>query len=243
MLLRLVVATWNLWGLNAPGVYTRARSTRLVEAPRIAPRRRARGRAVRRDRRAGNGRLGDGTTQARRLASRRRLTLAEDDHETGLAVLSRAAIRTARRLDLASELYGYPSPLAVTTVSAEVEITVFCIHLPLAGSGDREAILAELMERLGDLPSPLLVCGDLNLEPADPFFAILPDAGFLDASRAVAATMPNPGPTVRLDYVLVREEEGADVDVVSARALDDQPDGGGFLPSDHLGVVVELALR
>jgi hypothetical protein len=55
--------------------------------------------------------------------------------------------------------------------------------------------------------------------------------------------MPNPGPTVRLDYVLVREEEGADVDVVSARALGDQTDAAGFLPGDHLGVVVELALR
>jgi endonuclease/exonuclease/phosphatase family metal-dependent hydrolase len=62
-------------------------------------------------------------------------------------------------------------------------------------------------------------------------------------SQAVAATMPNPGPTVRVDYVLVREEEGAKVDVVSARAFGDQPDGAGFLPSDHLGVVVELALR
>jgi endonuclease/exonuclease/phosphatase family metal-dependent hydrolase len=187
--------------------------------------------------------LGDGSTLAGRLAASLRLALAEAVRAEGLGVLSRGTIRAVRSLELRCELYGYPSPLAVTTDLDDIEITVVCVHLPLASSGDREPILRELVERLEGVAAPVFICGDLNLEPDDPLLEGLRAAGFVDATRDLAATMPNPEPQVRLDYVLVRAGRVAEVDVVATAVLGDRPDAAGFLPSDHLGAVVELELR
>ena len=52
--------------------------------------------------------------------------------------------------------------------------------------------------------------------------------------------MPNPQPVLRLDYVLARSEPPGGMSAVSAGVLGIEGDAGGFLPSDHAGVVVEV---
>jgi endonuclease/exonuclease/phosphatase family metal-dependent hydrolase len=258
MSFRLVIATWNLWGLAAPGTYTRDRKIVRGALPGSPASRELDPLVAWQHRRQllaaelaafccdlvvvqENGRLVDGTTQAQQLAAELRLELAEDAHERGLAALSGGAFRAAHPLELDTELYGYPSPFAVTAELGAGEVTVVAVHLPLERVGDREPIIRSLIVRLSHDRAPLLVCGDLNLQPDHPLLELLFDAGFVDASRAIRATMPNPDPQVRPDYVLVRADALAAI--LSAATLGGRSDADGFLPSDHLGIAVELELR
>jgi endonuclease/exonuclease/phosphatase family metal-dependent hydrolase len=258
MSFRLVVATWNLWGLAAPGTYTRDRKIIRGALPGSPASRELDPLVTWQHRRQllvaelaalgcdlvvlqENGRLVAGTTQAQQLASELGLELAEDAHERGLAALSGGAVRAARPLELDTDLHGYPPPYAVTAKLRGRDVTVVAVHLPLERFGDREPIIRSLIVRLSDDRAPLLVCGDLNLQPDHPSLELLLDAGYVDASRAIRATMPNPDPEVRPDYVLVRADSLAAI--LSAATLGSGSDADGFLPSDHLGIAVELELR
>ncbi len=252
---RWVLATWNLWGGNAPGVYTRERgiargalpgsrashendSNRTwrrrvpllaAELGRIAPDVVALQESTR---------LRDGATCAADLAERLGMHLVEDGHPRGLALLSRWPVRAARGLRLSAETFGYPTPLLAELDVSGRPLTCDVLHLPLARSGDRGPLVRELAASLDSLRAPLVVFGDLNAPPGDPVIDALLATGLRDVSALAGQTVPNPGPVVRLDYVLLR----ADAIVRSAATLGHCADELGYLPSDHLGVVVELEL-
>lgn len=253
---RFVVVSWNLWGDGAPGTYTRDRriargglpgspasreldpaatwSKRLpLLVDELAP---LHADAIALQENAD----GDAGSYAAELGSRLGLHVCEDDLAGGLALISHWPIRTTRTLELAADTFGYPAPLAVELAVRMVTVTCVVVHLPLARCGDRAALGAELAQAVSGIQPPLLVCGDLNAEPDDPLVATLLTGGLVDATAAAGATMPNPGPQVRLDYVLVRSR-GTN-SVTSATTLGARADELGFLPSDHLGVAVELAL-
>lgn len=150
-------------------------------------------------------------------------------------------IRSVERLSLAGPLRGYPSPLRVELDPASGLPTCVVTHLPLARLGDRTPFVRELARSLATIEPPLVLCGDLNAEPDDALVQALVDIGLIDASAGLGPTVPNPEPRVRLDYVLVGNGT-RDVGVRSSTVLGEIADDEGFLPSDHLGVAVELEL-
>lgn len=120
------------------------------------------------------------------------------------------------------------------------------------------------LEALADLvvarPSDrlLLVMGDLNVSEEAPALRALRDrAGLVDAFRAANPEAPGltvwqrvdaPAPTVfrRVDYILVRPGPGGQGRVVGSRVVLDRPergeDGATLWPSDHYGVLADLAM-
>ncbi len=77
--------------------------------------------------------------------------------------------------------------------------------------------------------------------PGDHVVGSLLATGLKDISAMAGPTVPNPEPVLRLDYVLLKAE-ATEPRVRYAATLGQRADGLGYLPSDHLGVVVELNL-
>lgn len=252
---RLVVATWNVWGGNAPGTYTRDRgisrgaipaspAARELDAQRTWERRRPLIVRALRESNADVVALQESSREEGRpscaadIAKELGFGCVEDDHPRGLAVISRWPITGTTSHAVVSPTHGYPRPLDVELEHEAQRLRCVVLHLPLGRLSDRSFLFTELAHRLARLPRPLVVCGDLNAGPGDPLFARLLRAGLRDASADAGPTMPNPHPVVRLDYVLV----SAGVDIRSVRRLGERPDADGFLASDHLGVAVEVEL-
>lgn len=119
--------------------------------------------------------------------------------------------------------------------AAEVAgLTVANIHLPLAG---HEPLIDDLIAHVALMSGPIVVGGDFNLPPDHPLIQRLQDAGWIDATAAVGPTMPSHDPEVRLDYIFVVDEAMT----YTAERFGANSDADGFLPSDHLGVTIELA--
>jgi endonuclease/exonuclease/phosphatase (EEP) superfamily protein YafD len=97
-----------------------------------------------------------------------------------------------------------------------------------------------------------VLLGDLNATPDEPALDLLFAEGFRSATREVGVgdlpTFPSGlvaptiyrGPGVSIDYVLAR----GSVRIIDARLAFDQPSGEdpGLFPSDHRGLVANLAL-
>lgn len=112
-----------------------------------------------------------------------------------------------------------------------------------------EAARGESVERLlawapAEPGPPTLLAGDLNATPDLPSMARLRGAGWRDCWAEFGAARPGvsfplPAPFLRLDYVYLAP--GAPWRVAEMRLLGLQPDESGFYPSDHAGLVVDLA--
>ena len=119
-----------------------------------------------------------------------------------------------------------------------------------------EAVAALVRERHGDLPGVLM--GDLNaVESSAAIKGLLKEAGLVDVFRAKNPDAP--GHTVwqpvlvperrafrRVDYVLMAPGRIFPGAVVDSRVVIDAPgrlpDGGAIWPSDHYGVLADLAV-
>jgi endonuclease/exonuclease/phosphatase family metal-dependent hydrolase len=253
-----VVVSWNLCGCGVPGTYTRDRKIARGALPG-SPASRELDAAATWSKRLPllvdelapldadvialqeNANGDEADSCAAQLGARLGLHVCEDDLEGGLAFLSQWPIRSTRNLELAADTFGYPAPLVVELTVRTERVTCVVVHLPLARCGDRTAFVAELARAMRGVEPPLLVCGDLNAEPDDPLVEMLLASGLVDATAAAGPTMPNPEPQVRLDYVLVRSGR-ATTSVRPATTHGSRADDLGFLPSDHLGVAVELEL-
>ena len=113
------------------------------------------------------------------------------------------------------------------------EWTVISTHIqPHGGAGDGALEQAQVLADLvGGYPGPVVLGGDLNLEPGEPSWDALLAAGLTDAlaDGRPLPTSPSDAPVAQIDHVLVSPEvTGADVRTT-----------GGDL-SDHLAVVVTL---
>ncbi len=136
-------------------------------------------------------------------------------------------------------------------------VEVVSTHATRGASGCQLEALADLVvaRPSGRL---LLVMGDLNVsEEAPEFRALLDRARLVDAFRAanpdasgltVWQRVDAPAPTVfrRVDYILVRPGAGGQGGVVDSRVVLDRPergeDGAALWPSDHYGVLADLAM-
>ena len=118
------------------------------------------------------------------------------------------------------------------------------------------AVAALVLERRGDLPGVLM--GDLNaVESSEAMTALTLDAGFVDAFRArhpgaagatawQPVTAPERRAFRRVDYVLVVPGRAFPGAVMDSRVVVDAPsrlpDGTSLWPSDHYGVLADLAV-
>jgi len=117
-------------------------------------------------------------------------------------------------------------------------------HLPLDEESVRAPQALAVLDWLGDTARSLLV-GDLNAEPGSATLDVFRD-GFASALPAGSPTFPTALSTerfapVQLDHVLV----GRGLRVTSAEVVGDHPhpDDPHLAPSDHAGVLVDLAVE
>ena len=107
----------------------------------------------------------------------------------------------------------------------------------------------------GEMPAVLM--GDLNGVETAPWIAALSDADFVDAFRAANPTAPGAttwqridGPVStarrRIDYIFVLPGTATSSTVRESRVVLDRPgrraDGSPLWPSDHYGVLADIAV-
>lgn len=129
-----------------------------------------------------------------------------------------------------------------------------------AGPGQPTQV-QELLTAAGGSTLPVVIAGDLNLEPTSPEYAQLTAAGFLDLLQAqYGATaagntccqsddaLRNPAPTLtkRIDYVMVRPATGYALGPFDIEPFGDERadrTATGMWTSDHAGLLARLVLQ
>ncbi|MER7578850.1 RNA repair domain-containing protein [Kitasatospora sp. NPDC097691] len=181
--------------------------------------------------------------------------LGRDVDEHGLLLLSRLPVLEAGQHTLGP----HKAVTAITVRTAGEPLTIAAVHLSSDHSPDgaarREAELAELAEGLGGVEGELLLLGDFNdarSGTSGPAAALgLRDAWtqvhgpsddtptFDPTVNPLAAVSSLTGRPGRIDRVLHRSDSTR---VTAAGLLGDRPTADGLHPSDHYGVLVDLAL-
>lgn len=142
----------------------------------------------------------------------------------------------------AKEGYGCAHLLHAVVATPGADTHFVVAHWSPRSSEARIGAARAVMDYIASLPERgLVVVGDLNtVDRETPELTILSerDPPLVDAWGAIhpdlpGFTMPSHDPAVRLDFVfLSRDLVASDV-----RLVGDEPDGDGFYPSDHLGIV------
>jgi endonuclease/exonuclease/phosphatase family metal-dependent hydrolase len=133
-------------------------------------------------------------------------------------------------------------------------VTIANTHLHHAGAAMRMRQVTAILGFLESLPRTevTVLLGDLNALPDEPALELLFGAGFRSATREAGlgdpATFPSGliaptisrGPDEAIDYVLVRGR----ATIATARIAFNRPaaDDAGLYPSDHVGIVADLAI-
>lgn len=161
--------------------------------------------------------------------------------ESRLALLSKFEVQNVRELPIGCATVGYPNPLVADLITEEGVCTAVVVHLPLDRVTDQQPIVSRLVESLSTVGNPLILAGDFNFPPESPLAELVLSAGLVDASGLAGPTMPNPNPVVRLDYIFVAPAKKWKIN--RAWTFGEEADVDGFLPSDHLGVIVDTKFR
>ncbi|KPJ77834.1 MAG: hypothetical protein AMJ54_06610 [Deltaproteobacteria bacterium SG8_13] len=189
-----------------------------------------------------------GPGQARRLASALDMNYAFAWHETdnerprwwGVAILSKYPILKSKRIQITSENGNTKSALVCTTDIGDQPATFFSIHT--ARDRQDRSSFRGIMRAVEKIPNPVVLIGDLNMDPADRRLELLAPH-FIDSAVAVdtesAKKARNTGTFLgigRIDYVLVdyRYFEVRDAGIVSREHWD---------ASDHLAYYTRIALK
>jgi len=176
----------------------------------------------------------------------------------GIGLLSRRPLGPLARHDLAE---GRVLIHARIDFGSGLSVDLFNTHLDSRGDDQHRYAQAKDVALYMDEQAAAglsLLTGDLNDTPGSRAVQHLVDSGLEDAYRVkhgdradqTGATSPillrqepvEQHPSRRIDYVLYRTEGEVNVEVSSAAVAFDQPDATGLYPSDHLGVVVDLAV-
>jgi endonuclease/exonuclease/phosphatase family metal-dependent hydrolase len=179
------------------------------------------------------------------------------DFQEGLAVLSRLPIRAHAVHELPRPRFALENRIALRCriATAGGDVDVWSAHLTRAGGGHgrQTAALAQLVLR-ESRGVPAFVLGDFNAEAGAPALRVFDDAGFVDAVRLAPPDGPAltawqrvdaPAATVsrRVDFCWLAPERP--LSVIRSRVVLDRPaaapDGRPLWPSDHYGVLVEVA--
>jgi endonuclease/exonuclease/phosphatase family metal-dependent hydrolase len=179
------------------------------------------------------------------------------DFDEGPAILSRFPIKRSetRRLPVCGRPFDPRVLVYAELLTPHGRLPVFSTHT--SGLACHARGVAELVrERQGDLPA--VVMGDFNaVASSEAILALTAESGFVDVFRA--ARPSDPGFTVwqpvttperrvrrRVDYVFLVPAPRVPGVIVDSWVVVDQPgslpDGTPLWPSDHYGVLADLAL-
>jgi endonuclease/exonuclease/phosphatase family metal-dependent hydrolase len=185
--------------------------------------------------------------------------------KSGLAVLSGEGIGTFSRLPIVEHqvldlMWGRVVTLDRVALPEGPTTAFYNTHLHNEGGdevrGEQAAALVRFIEATsaGDL---VLLTGDMNATDDSRAIAAFLAAGLVDTFRAahgertpeLGATSPivlakepvAQSPRRRIDYVFARGSTAATVEVRSSTVAFDRPRADGLYPSDHLGVMTEIA--
>lgn len=176
------------------------------------------------------------------------------DSHSGLSVLSRGPVLAHERVALPGDVADGERIAQVVRIAwGGAPLAVVNLHLTHLDGADHlrcrqmEAILAAVAD-----DAAVLVGGDFNAGPASPPLALLHGVPGRVASDAWAAA-GGPRPTLTLpdtrtlgvrcvDHLVLLQSAGnAAFAITGARRVLDTPDpASGLLPSDHVGVLVEV---
>lgn len=178
--------------------------------------------------------------------------------EEGPAILSRWPIVETEVLDLprCARFYDPRVALRAAVETPRGRMQVFSTHLA-HDDGCQARRLGEIVRAHGG-PLPALVMGDFNAsESTETIQTLVRQTGFIDAYRAANPTAGGatvwqrpgaPDPTVsrRVDFIFVMPGSAVPARVRSSRVILSTPgrlaNGAALWPSDHYGVVADLAV-
>lgn len=147
----------------------------------------------------------------------------------GNALLARGALEDVEVLGLPRTGRSEPRvALLATAVAAGRSLSVAATHLSTARSESLEQLDAVLASLLGR-PPPLVLLGDLNLEPPDVRPRV--EAAGLVLADSAAPTYPAHAPRLRIDHVALAGAAARAVEVVPAGPV-----------SDHRAVMVDAVV-
>ena len=127
--------------------------------------------------------------------------------------------------------YEHRTLLRAVIEAGGQKITVFSTHFGLA-KVEQEAAVETALEAIGKEINPVILMGDLNMEPDHPILQPLFEALHDSAERKDdIKTFPSDDPTIKIDYILHSEEFRA----VSLSSMDTQN-------SDHRPLFAELEI-
>jgi len=179
----------------------------------------------------------------------RRATASHRRHaEFGQGVLAAPGwtIQAATAYDLPSAAPPQDSPriaLGVDLAGPWGALRVLNAHFSLDAAARLRSV-EQLLAQTADVPAPLLLAGDLNDVPDSAAITRLARAGWQDCWATIRPAEPEftfctPAPFIRLDYIF--QAPAGPLQPMAARRVGVTPDGAGFFPSDHAGVLVEFA--
>jgi len=157
--------------------------------------------------------------------------------EYGIAILSKFPIlkTDSLRLPMKEGLEGEPRVVAIITVEpTKGKPVVFAsTHLDLKPE-HRELQAKAIVEKLGNLKTPVILCGDFNAKPDSEVIAIL-DKNFKRSSIPNGFTIPVINPNREIDFVMYNPEKKFQVKkhIVINESY----------ASDHLPVFVEFSMK
>ncbi len=110
-------------------------------------------------------------------------------------------------------------------------VTVFSTHFGLTDA-EKQSAVETALEAVGRETNPVILMGDLNMEPIDPilaplFGALRDTAGWKDDIR----TFPSDKPDIKIDYIF----HSAGIETLSLRSMDTQN-------SDHRPLIAALEI-
>ena len=189
-----------------------------------------------------------GADQVRRLAQALDMYYAYAWHDTddsrprwwGVAILSKYPILKSRRVQIESESGNVKSALICTADINGQSVAIFSIHT--ARDVKDLSSFKGLMKAVDKIDVPIILIGDLNMEPFDPRLQLL-QPRFVDSAGAVdtesAKTARTTGTFLgvgRIDYVLVdrRYFEVQDAGIVASEH---------WAASDHIAYYTQILLK
>jgi len=157
--------------------------------------------------------------------------------EYGNAFLTRKPLLEQEVIDIPDRrseernYYEHRTLLRAVIEAGGQKITVFSTHFGLA-KVEQEAAVETALEAIGKEINPVILMGDLNMEPDHPILQPLFEALHDSAERKDdIKTFPSDDPTIKIDYILHSEEFRA----VSLSSMDTQN-------SDHRPLFAELEI-
>lgn len=194
-----------------------------------------------------------------------------DAHEIAHSTLVLGDWRAAQRIEfeLKSEEEGedeegrHAVPPSPTGAGAGPRFKIWIVNTHLdhehPDNRERQALeVVEWMEPARKECAAVVLCGDFNGNPSEPFHQLLQSRGYRSGYRlrhgtepvgtwptGIDAPLKDEGPFECLDYVYVWAAQGYDMNVIDAQVYGDRPDPKDptLFPSDHAAIKITLRLE